>query len=72
MSVSRESVIRGVITSCEWCVRRLLRLGNLESRCGFSYGGLSLEVDDVWHAVRVCCLALARPEVWDEAVIGRV
>ena len=71
-SASEESVILGVITSCEWCVWKLLRLGNLESRCGFSYYGLRCRVGGIWHVLRVGHLVRCKPEVWNQAVIGVV
>ena len=40
LSASGESVILRVITSCDQSISKLLHLGNLESRCGFSYDGL--------------------------------
>ena len=64
MSASRESVIHRVITSCEWCVWKLLRLGNLESRCGFSYGGLLLML--------ACVRCSGRHRVWDDAAMRDV
>ena len=64
MSASRESVIHRVITSCEWCVWKLLRLGNLESRCGFSYGGLLFML--------ACVRCIGRPRVWDDAAMRDV
>lgn len=42
LSASGESVILGVITSCEQSRRKLLHFENLESRCGFSRGGFPL------------------------------
>ena len=42
LSASGESVILRVITSCDQSISKLLHLGNLESRCGFSYDGLPL------------------------------
>ena len=49
-SVSGESVIQGMITSCKRSIRKLLHFGNLESRCGFSYDGLPIwsDVCRVW------------------------